>query len=349
MTFDTCQGEERDIIFYSMVASISKDKLWGVFIKDLKNVDLEEEGQIKAQRLNVGFSRAKETMHFVCSKQVSEFSGSIGEALRHYENLLTSTAKEKTADLVDKNSKMEEKVIDWFYQTNFWKENQDNIEFSPQFEIGSYLKQLDPSYSYPSYVVDFLISYKLSEEKIKQIIIEYDGFKEHFSNADIVNELNYQDYYNEDDIYRQKVLEGYGYSFLRINRFNIGKDPVETLNRRINSLISESPVKVNVLQNIASTVSDLNTGDKKECPKCKKIREAGDFKDRKLTSGFGRFCKYCKKIKSRKRKKSNQTEAPIQPGISCPECGSSMKLRNGKFGEFYGCSKFPYCKGTRAL
>jgi len=349
MTFDTCQGEERDIIFYSMVASKTKDKLWGIFIKDLKNVDLEEDGQIKAQRLNVGFSRAKETMHFVCSKPVTDFSGSIGEALRHYENILTTSSKEKSTDEVDKNSKMEEKVLEWFYQTEFWKDNKDQIEFNPQFEIGEYLKQLDRNYSYPSYVVDFLISYKLSDRKIKQIILEYDGFKEHFSAMDMVNEGNYQDYYNEDDVYRQKVLEGYGYQFIRINRFNVGKDPVETLNSRIENLIKESPAKTNILQNIASTVSDLNTGDKKECPKCKKIRESDDFSDESLESGYGRFCKYCKATKSRKRKKSSSTSSPAQPGITCPDCGGSMRLRNGKYGEFYGCAKFPYCKGTRNL
>ncbi|MGB2627036.1 MAG: DEAD/DEAH box helicase, partial [Candidatus Acidiferrum sp.] len=68
MTFDTCQGEERDVVYYSMVATNTDDRLWGVFIKDLDNVDVEEEGQIKAQRLNVGLSRAKECMHFVVSK-----------------------------------------------------------------------------------------------------------------------------------------------------------------------------------------------------------------------------------------------------------------------------------------
>lgn len=85
MTFDTCQGEERDIIYYSMVASPHSDKLWGVFIKDLSNVDIEEDGQIKAQRLNVGFSRAKECAHFVLSKPLEDFNGSAGEALRHYQ------------------------------------------------------------------------------------------------------------------------------------------------------------------------------------------------------------------------------------------------------------------------
>ncbi len=84
MTFDTCQGEERDVVFYSMVATEENDHLWGVFIKDLNDVDLEEEGRIKAQRLNVGLSRAKECMHFVLSKPIEKFTGSIGDALRHY-------------------------------------------------------------------------------------------------------------------------------------------------------------------------------------------------------------------------------------------------------------------------
>lgn len=35
--------------------------------------------------------------------------------------------------------------------------------------------------------------------------------------------------------------------------------------------------------------------------------------------------------------------------VKCPECGAKMILRNGKFGEFYGCTKFPGCKGSRNL
>ncbi len=31
----------------------------------------------------------------------------------------------------------------------------------------------------------------------------------------------------------------------------------------------------------------------------------------------------------------------------CPKCGSEMFLRNGRFGKFYGCSRYPMCKGTR--
>lgn len=31
----------------------------------------------------------------------------------------------------------------------------------------------------------------------------------------------------------------------------------------------------------------------------------------------------------------------------CPECNEKMVSRNGKYGTFWGCSKFPACKGTR--
>jgi len=36
------------------------------------------------------------------------------------------------------------------------------------------------------------------------------------------------------------------------------------------------------------------------------------------------------------------------PG-KCPKCGKETVLRNGKFGEFYGCINFPKCKGSRNL
>jgi len=32
--------------------------------------------------------------------------------------------------------------------------------------------------------------------------------------------------------------------------------------------------------------------------------------------------------------------------MNCPECDSIMILKNSKYGKFYGCSKYPLCKGT---
>ena len=33
----------------------------------------------------------------------------------------------------------------------------------------------------------------------------------------------------------------------------------------------------------------------------------------------------------------------------CPYCSSEMVLRNGSRGQFYGCSRFPRCRGTKNL
>lgn len=343
MTFDTCQGEEKDVVFYSMVATKELDRLWGVFIKDLSSVDIEEDGKIRAQRLNVGFSRAKECIHIVLSKPLDEYNGSIGEALRHYQYILAETKKEKNISEVDDKSKMEPEVLNWFYQTKFWKENKDNIDFIPQFEIGKYLKQLDRTYNHPNYKVDFLLVYNDETHREHKIIIEYDGFREHFQDIDEVNELNYQHYYSEDDVYREKILEGYGYRFLRINKFNIGNNPIETLNRRINNLIKAEKFN-KVISVIHETIESLQIGEMKECPKCKDIKKLADFRDKSLITGYGRFCNNCKGFKKSKTSASSK----IETERNCPTCNSQMILRDGRYGKFYGCSKYPYCRGTRS-
>lgn len=348
MTFDTCQGEERDVVFYSMVATEKDDHLWGVFIKDLNDVDVEEEGRIKAQRLNVGLSRAKECMHFVLSKPIENYTGSIGEALRHYYFVLNESKKEHSVTEVDEKSKMEPEVMNWFYQTDFWTKHKDSIEFIPQFELGKYLKQLDRTYSHPKYKVDFLLVYKDETHKEHKIVIEYDGFKEHFKDVDEINEYNYQDYYSDSDIYREKVLESYGYRFLRVNKFNIGSNPISTLNERITSLVKNGVGRNNVISHIHETVENLQNGSMKECPKCKEVRDYKDFRDPDLTTGYGRFCMHCKGYTLVEKSTDDVNDhAVISDDKNCPKCGSGMILRNGRYGRFYGCSRFPYCRGTR--
>lgn len=345
MTFDTCQGEERDIIYYSMVATKDSDKLWGVFIKDLRNVDIEEDGQIKAQRLNVGFSRGKECIHFVISKDIEDFNGSVGEALRHYKLVLDEALDERKVSDTDQRSGMEPEVLNWFYQTDFWNKNKKAITFIPGFEIGKYLKQLDPTYTHPMYKVDFLLAYKASDDKERKIVIEYDGFEEHFKNMDQVDEYNYENYMSDGDVYRQKVLESYGYKFLRINKFNSGANPVETLDQRLKDFTKPEPKTNPWLSKIHTTIEEIQSGDLKECPKCKELRDVDDFKDASLSRGVGRICKHCKSSSGTTR--SSRSSSGATSGTNCPKCGSRMVRRSSRYGSFYGCSKYPYCKGIR--
>ena len=239
MTFDSCQGEERDVIFYSFVDSpkidgSQNDVSQFVLGKnlDLKNMDPEE--NLRLQRLNVGMSRAKEQIVLVTSKPVADYGGNAFRILSHYEQQIVNANKLPSADEVDSSSPMEAKVLGWIQQTSFYANNTENIELKAQFEVGKYLKELDPSYNHPAYRSDFLMTFK-KDNQIQHLIIEYDGFMEHFIDRENVNEFNYSHYYNDKDIEREKILEGYGFPFLRINKFNLGKEPIESISQKLNS------------------------------------------------------------------------------------------------------------------
>jgi DNA topoisomerase-1 len=56
--------------------------------------------------------------------------------------------------------------------------------------------------------------------------------------------------------------------------------------------------------------------------------------------------------KSRRRRSKGTRRSPASatvPGVLCPKCGSPMVERTGKNGRFYGCSRYPACKGTRNI
>jgi very-short-patch-repair endonuclease len=296
MTFDSCQGEERKIIFYSMVATAKNDVLNYIFPVELKDAQESVEEKLKVQRLNVGFSRAEEMIWFVLSKPISEFKGSIGRVLNHYNNLLEKG--EIKADRTDPTSPMEARVLDWLQKTAFYQANRDNIEILPQFPIGDYLRQLDPTYQHPSWRVDFLITFATSKG-IARIVVEYDGFDHHFQQGAHVNVGNHERYMLEADIERQLTLESYGYRFLRVNRFNLGKDPVQTLSDRLARLVhllteDNGIASVDHMQEVAA---GLTTKELKPCPNCGEIKPQEAFFDHSLKGGeggHGRVCMTCK-------------------------------------------------------
>jgi very-short-patch-repair endonuclease len=193
---------------------------------------------------------------------------------------------------------MEARVLDWLQKTAFFQNHRDSVEILPQFPIGDYLRQLDPTYQHPAWRVDFLITFS-SPKGIAKIVLEYDGFEFHFQKSDNVNVGNHERYMLEADVERQLTLESYGYRFLRLNRFNLGKDPVRTLSDRLERLVESladdhEPGSVQTLRNEAE---DLASGKLKACPKCGLSRKPEEFFDPYLKEGkggMGRNCKFCK-------------------------------------------------------
>lgn len=345
MTFDTCQGEERDVIYYSMVATPHEDNLIGVFIKDFNSISDEIDGTIKSQRLNVGFSRAKERMVILVSKEIENFKGEIRNALQHYQQIASRSAEEFLPSSVDQNSPMEANVLNWFYQTKFWENREQNkAEFIPQFELGKYLEQMG-NYKHPKYRVDFLLLSKDEDNQPVKIIMEYDGFKEHFTDLNYVDKTNYDHYYSEDDVYRQKVLESYGYKFIRLNRFNLTDKPIQEIDRRIQDIIAKNSTKLeSSFPHIFKAVDLLKADKYHQCKLCKEFHS-------KTEIGSNGICFTCQeKEKAKKAQKiQTSTSTVVSKDNLCPNCGSKMVIRTSRYGDFYGCSRYPYCKGTRSI
>lgn len=50
-----------------------------------------------------------------------------------------------------------------------------------------------------------------------------------------------------------------------------------------------------------------------------------------------------------KREMESLKPKPIETEEICPECGSKLVIRTGRYGQFYSCSAFPKCRYTRPL
>jgi len=237
------QGEERDIVYYSLVQD-----------KKLNNGDLrhiypihggvaDNIKSLKMQRLNVGFSRPKDTMVFVHSMNIDDYSDSeLGDALKFYYQKLQET-KIRDYFVPDESifeSPKEKELYNLLIQTDFFCKSKDVIKIIPQFDIGKYIKQEFHRYI-PKYRVDFLIT--LSEGgKERSLVLEYDGLEYHTKDPEVVRSLaDFREEYLEYDIRRQLELESYGYHFLRINKFTLlPKKKEQTRLEVLSDLLEES-------------------------------------------------------------------------------------------------------------
>lgn len=70
---------------------------------------------------------------------------------------------------------------------------------------------------------------------------------------------------------------------------------------------------------------------------------------------YGRFlacpnypeCKNTKDIDKDGKVTASEEKEPEKAGFKCPQCGSDMLIRHGRYGDFYACSNYPECKYTK--
>ena len=162
----------------------------------------------------------------------------LGDALKHYKNILDTTVDNYIEDESIFDSIPEKELYKMVINTDFYKKNRDSIKIIAQFPIGKYIKDIYKRYI-PNYRVDFLLTMS-KDGKEQSLILEYDGVEFHTKNPEIVTEHNFSEEYLDYDINRQFELESYGYRFLRINKFTLipkvkGQTKIDVLNNLLES------------------------------------------------------------------------------------------------------------------
>ena len=64
------------------------------------------------------------------------------------------------------------------------------------------------------------------------LVLEYDGFEFYFAKGvplGMINSSMWRMYLTAEDLEREKVLESFGVQMIRLNKFNLGKDPVASI------------------------------------------------------------------------------------------------------------------------
>jgi hypothetical protein len=117
----------------------------------------------------------------------------------------------------------------------------------------------------------------------------------------MINSSTWRAYLTAEDVEREKVLESFGVHMIRLNRFDLGKDPVATIDgllrerwdgmlngRQPHELVSETVAEAGEVE------EGLKSGDYKRCKKCDRDLPLDMFSDDAAKSGFGRQCRECK-------------------------------------------------------
>ena len=119
----------------------------------------------------------------------------------------------------------------------------------------------------------------------------------------MINETTWRTYLTPYDLEREKVLESFGVPMIRLNRFNLGKDPVATIDRMICERLaglSNGSAPHEVVTKAADEAKEieegLKAGEYKRCKKCDRDLPLEMFRDSDAKSGLSRYCRDCKRL-----------------------------------------------------
>ena len=120
---------------------------------------------------------------------------------------------------------------------------------------------------------------------------------------------------------------------IRLNRFNIGDNPVETIDKKILNAINEAMDNTDELTgNVVSRTKKIIEGELRICRRCGISRDISEFKDPETASGWRLNCLKCRP-KSRGRgiilnpsfnRRSNKEVIHIK---KCPNCDKEFPLK----------------------
>lgn len=124
----------------------------------------------------------------------------------------------------------------------------------------------------------------------------------------------------------------------------------ESMTRLVNSGYAETIAGL-ISKRQISAEKALSAIADAENPRCAHCESRSVF----ATGPYGPYF-YCErecgwKVALKKSGRTARSEKPERQrqeksGPPCPECGGTTRVRDGRYGRFYGCTQYPECKGT---
>lgn len=107
----------------------------------------------------------------------------------------------------------------------------------------------------------------------------------------------------------------------------------------------------NQVENIAETVKRRDVTQEKldeKCPDCgKPLSIRLGKRDRFIGCTGYPDCTYTRQVGE--DEEQSAADAELVEGRECPQCGSALKIKYGRYGKFIGCSNYPKCKFIESL